>query len=196
LWYTADPTDGSTPWTAENWRAWVQVFDDDFASSTFTQSAGGVEVNSFLAFNVSSTSIPYGSLEPGSNSPVLATSTDLLALGNIGLDEDLYGDTMCPTWSAPDSCDNNGYQTANDILIENQKAATTTRTYGHAEAYELSGSTTPIELTVRVPKTTATATPNVRYTFWGIAVPFDITTAGDYAGQNTITAKKSDFNFW
>lgn len=196
LWYNADPTDASTPWTAENWLASVQISDDDFATSTLTEATTGNEMTSFLAFNVSSTSIPYGSLEPGQQSAVLATTTDLLAIGNVGLDEDLYGDTMCPTWSAPDSCDTNGFQAGNDILVANQKVATSSVTYADLEAYTLGSSTTPREMLIRVQKTTATTSPQTKGTYWGIAVPGTITTAGAYTGQNTITAKKSNSSFW
>lgn len=200
LWYNADPTDGSgasdTQYFGQNWLASVQVTDDDSLTSTLTEASSGNELVSFLAFDVSSTSIPYGSLEPGQNSATLATSTDLIALGNIGLDEDLYGDTMCPTWSTADSCDTNGFQAANDILVANQKFATSTVVYGSPFATALTGSSTPAELLVRVPKTTSTSTPRTGYTFWGINVPSSITTAGAYSGQNTLTAKKSDANFW
>ncbi len=196
LWFNAEPTDATTPWTAENWLTTVEISDDDFATSTPTEDTDGKELNSFLAFDVSSTSIPYGSLEPGGTVALLATTTDLRAIGNIGLDEDLYGDTMCTTWTTADSCDNNGFQAGGDIPIANQKVATTSRAYGHAEAYTMLASTTPRELLVHVPKTTATSSIQVGYTHWGISIPGAITTSGSYTGQNTITAKKSDPSFW
>lgn len=195
LWYNADPTDTTTVYEAQNWLASIQATDDDALTSSLTEATSGNELASFLAFDVSSTSIPYGSLEPGQNSP-LATSTDLIALGNIGLDQDLYGDTMCTTWSAPDSCDSNGISAADDITVDNQQFATSTVAYDSAGAWSLTSSTSPTTLEVNVPKTTATATPEVGYTFWGIEVPITITTAGNYAGQNTLTAIKSDPSNW
>ncbi len=202
LWYVADPTDGAsaadTEYFAENWLASVQISDDDYATSTLTEDADGTEMGSFLAFNVTETLIGYEALEPGATSTQFATTTDLLAYGNIGLDEDVYGDTMCPTsfWTAFDSCDWDGFQAARDIVIENQKFATSSVVYEDPEAYELSGSTTPVTLTVNVPKTTATSSPETRDTYWGISIPIAITTAGAYEGQNTITAIKSDPAFW
>ncbi|MBP9668901.1 MAG: hypothetical protein KBE09_01290, partial [Candidatus Pacebacteria bacterium] len=95
MWYNADPTDAATPWTAENWLASVQIGDDDFATSTLTEGTSGNEMNSFLAINaydVATTSIHYGALEPGSTTTPMTVTTDLMAVGNIGLDEDLYGD--------------------------------------------------------------------------------------------------------
>lgn len=105
---------------------------------------------------------------------------------------------MCPTsfWTAADSCDWDGFQAARDIVIENQKFATSSVVYEDPEAYELSGSTTPVTLAVNVPKTTATSSPQTRDTYWGISIPIAITTAGAYEGQNTITAIKSDPAFW
>lgn len=202
LWYVADPTDGSgasdTQYFAENWLASVQVGDDDFATSTLTESSSGNELSSFLAFDVTQSLIGYENLEPGQNSSILGTSTDLIALGNIGLDEDLYGDTMCPTsfWTAPDSCDTDGFQSARDIVVGNQKFATSTVAFGAAAASVLTGSSSPSTLLINVPKTTSTSTPQTRSTYWGIAIPIAITTAGAYEGQNTITAKKSNPSFW
>lgn len=197
LWYNADPTDVTTPYTAQNWLASVFVRDDNFATSTFTETtAGGNEVASFLAFDVSTTSINYGGLEPGSTTTPMVVTTDLDAIGNIGLDKDVYGDTMCPTWTTADSCDSNGYQTANDILVSQQRFATSSIAYDAALTYALTSSTSPAELLLRIPKTTATDTPETKDTYWGIAIPSSITTAGNYSGQNTITAKKSDPAFW
>lgn len=200
LWFNADPTSGAgasdTQFFAQNWLTSVQISDDNFATSTLTEGSSGKELSTFLAFDVSSTSIPYGSLEPNSNVISLATSTDLRAVGNIGLDQDLFGDTMCTTWTTADSCDNNGYQAGSDILVANQKFATSNVVYASSQAYPLTASSTPSELLINIPKTTATSSVQVKYTHWGIAIPAAITTSGSYTGQNTITAKKSDANFW
>lgn len=196
IWYVADPTDTDTPWTGENWLTSVSILDDDGFSSGITEGTTGNEMTSFLAFNVTETSIGYGGLEPGQQNDPLATTTDLIAIGNIGLDEDLYGDTMCTSWSAPDSCDTNGVNPANDIPVANQKFATSSVGYASTTSFALTGSTTPTELLIRVPKTTATSTPAERDTYWGINIPGTITQAGSYLGQNTITAKKSNISFW
>ena len=196
LWYIADPTDTATPWTAEDWVASVQATDDDAATSVLTESSTGNELVSFLAFDVTETSISYGGLEPGDNSATLASTTDLIAVGNVGLDEDLYGDTMCPTWSSPDSCDTDGFQAGNDVVASNQQFATSSVAYSGVGAYTLAGSSTPAELLINVPKTTATSSPETRDTYWGIAIPGTITIAGSYSGQNTITAKKSAITAW
>lgn len=196
LWYIADPTDTATPWTAENWLASVLVTDDDGLSSSLTESTTGNDLTSFLAFDVSDSSIAFGGLEPGQQNDPLATTTDLIAIGNVGLDEDLYGDTMCTTWTTADSCDTNGINAANDIPVSNQKFATSSVAYASSFAYTLTGSSSPSELNIRVPKTTSTSSPETEDTYWGINIPGTITQAGSYLGQNTITAKKSGSAFW
>jgi hypothetical protein len=196
LWYNADPTDASTPWTAQNWLASVRVTDDNGLTSTLTEGSTGNEVVSFLAFDVPQASVYFGALQPGDQTDPLATTTSMLAQGNIGLDQDIYGDTMCTTWTSPDSCDSNGISATNDITIANQKVATSSVAYASTAAFALTGSTSPTSFSINIPKTTATATPQQKDTYWGINIPGTLTVAGDYRGQDTITAKKSPIAFW
>ncbi len=196
LWYNADPTDATTQYTAQSWLASVRSTDDDGLGSAFEEKTlGTTELASFLAFNITETAVAFGSLQPGdANNPMTATTT-LFALGNIGLDQDIYGDTMCTNWTAPDSCDSGGINTATEIAIANQRVATTTYS-AYSSGYILSGSTTPTEITVNVPKPTSTSTPVSRETYFGIEIPLSITLAGSYSGQDTITAKKSNPSNW
>ncbi len=196
LWFNADPTDASTQYTAQNWLATVEVTDDDTATSSLIEDTDGNEMGSFMAFDVTETSIGYGGLEPGQNSGTLSTTTALIAYGNVGLDQDIYGDTMCTDWTSPDSCDAGGVDTTREIPITNQKAATSSVLYGSSFAYAISGSTTPTEVLINVLKTTSTSSAQQKSTYWGINIPSAITLAGDYTGQNTITAKKSNPSFW
>ena len=199
LWYNADPTDASTTFAAQNWLATVRATDWRGATTSLVESSSGNELDSFLAFTVSTTSIGYGGLQPGQQNDPLIATTDLLEYGNIGLDENLYGDTMCTNWTAPDSCDNKwgipGTPTST-IFYDQQRFGSSSVPYANTFSYTLTGSTSPSLLTVRVPKTTATTSPNTRNTFWGVNVPATITLAGNYTGQNTIIATKSNFAFW
>jgi hypothetical protein len=196
LWYVAEPTDASTPWTSENWLTSVRVTDDDTATSSFTEGTTGNELLSFLAFDVATTTIAYGGLEPGTQSDPFIANTDLRAVGNVGLNEDLYGDTMCTTWTSADSCDAGGIDPTREIPIANQKAATSSVGYASSTAFAIGASTTPTSLEIRVPKTTSTTSPETRNTYWGIAIPGAITLAGDYRGQNTIIGKVSSAAHW
>jgi hypothetical protein len=174
----------------------VEVTDDDTATSSLIEDTDGNEMSSFMAFDVTQSSIGYGGLEPGQFNDPLSTTTNLIAYGNVGLDEDIYGDTMCTDWSSPDSCDAAGVDPTREIPIANQKASTSSVAYASSFAYAISGSTTPTEILIRVLKTTATSSPSQKNNYWGINIPAAITLAGDYTGQNTITAKKSDPTFW
>ena len=206
LWYNADPTDGSTasdtPFFSQNWLASVQVVDDDSATSTLTEASTGNDLVSFLAFGVTQSSISFGGLQPGEKNDPLATTTDLRALGNVGLDESLYGSTMCTNWSAlggatnPDACDIGGINPASEIAVANQKFATSSVGYASSTAYTLTSSSSPSSLAINVQKTIATSSPQQKNTWWGIQIPLTITLAGNYTGQNTITATKSDPSLW
>jgi len=196
LWYNADPTDAGSFYTADNWLGQVQATDDNGALSSSTVSTTGNEVDQFLAFNVSTTSIAYGGLQPGqSNSPIVQT-TDLQEIGNTGLDESLYGDTMCTTHTTADSCDVGGANPATKIPVSNQKFASSSVTYTDPLTNALTSSTSPSSFALHVLKTTATSTPQTKNTYWGIAVPIAITLAGDYSGVDTITAVTSNSSFW
>ena len=194
LWYNADPTDAASFYVAQNWLASVQVTDDNASSSALTESAVGNEVDSLLAFTVNKNSISYGGLQPGFDTVTLSTTTDLTSIGNVGLDETLYGDTMCVAWTAQDSCDTGGANAGTKIPVANQKFGTSSLAY--AAGVALTASTSPTSLLIHVLKTTATSTPSAKNTFWGIAIPGAITQAGAYRGQNTVTAVESSSAFW
>jgi len=198
LWFNSDPTDVNTQFPTQNWLAAVQVTDDNSALSPQATSTTGAELNSFLAFSVSTTTIGYGGLQPGqSNSPIVQM-TDLLEQGNIGLNESLYGDTMCTTWSSPDSCDHfyGSALATSTIPVANQRFATSSLAYASIYTTALTSSSTPVLNDIRVPKTTATSSPQFKNTFWGIAVPIAVTLSGNYSGQDTITAVESNSAFW
>jgi hypothetical protein len=198
LWFNADPTDVNSQFSAQNWLAGVQVADHNFATSTEATSTTGAKLDSFLAFSVSTTSIAYGGLQPGqSNSPIIQT-TDLQEQGNIGLNENLYGDTMCTQWTTPDSCDHyyGSALATSTIPVANQKFATSSLAYASIYTTALTSSSSPVLDDVRVLKTTATTSIQTKNTFWGIAVPAAVTLSGNYSGQDTITAVESSSAFW
>ena len=194
LWYIADPTDGAatnTVYFAEDWRAGVSASDDDFATSTFVQSTtAGIDVESLLALNLLTATIPYGPLEPGDDSGTLTASTTVESTGNVGLDEELSGESMCGTYTTGSPCN----PSATSTIPENeQEYATSTIAYGSGT--DLS-STTPAILDINVPKSTSTSTPSSGVTYWGIRVPGTITLAGSYTGENTFTAVTSAPGQW
>ncbi len=198
LWYVADATDGTgaaatdPPFFAQNWLSSVQAGDNNAASSSLTEATSGTELTSFLAYNVSTTTIAYGGLQPGQNTGTVGATalarTDLLAAGNVGLDETLYGVDMCPGYPAP--CSGNATST---IPVGEQRYATSSLAYASAVVLLANPGA---NFLVHVPKSTATSTQNFVTTHWGIAVPGAITLSGDYLGQNTILGIISDRSFW
>ena len=184
LWYIADPTGSTTAayFQTDEWRAQVQGVDDDSATGTLTESATGVDVQPLLAFALNTLTIPYGALEPGQQNDPLVATTTLAATGNVGLDKDVEGESMCTTYSQATPCAPSSTST---IPESEQRFATGTVSY--AAATPLS-STTPQEVEINVKKTVATSTQQTASAYWGIRVPGTITYAGSYTGQNTFTA--------
>jgi hypothetical protein len=193
LWYIADPTDGtatSTEYSTNDWRAQVQGIDDDAATGALSESSTGVEVTSFLAFALNTLSIPYGSLEPGQQTDPIVATTTISATGNVGLDKDVTGESMCTSYTSATPCP----VSATSTIPESEQVFATS-TVAYAQGTSLS-STTAQEIEINVPKSTATSTQASANAFWGIRVPGSITFAGDYTGENTFTAKVGESIDW
>ncbi|MCA9366448.1 hypothetical protein KC722_02610 [Candidatus Kaiserbacteria bacterium] len=193
LWYIADSTDGTSTvsyYNTENWVAAVSPIDDDFATGTYSVGSTGQELNSLLAMALNTATIPYGELEPGTDTGTLSATTTVAATGNVGLDQELSGASMCPTYSGVTPCTSSATSTIPDF---SQEFGTSALSYGSGT--DLS-STTPQELELNVLKSQATSTQATGITYWGIAVPGTITLAGLYTGENTFTAVASEPAEW
>lgn len=211
LWFNADPTDAGSQYPSDTWLADAQVIDDGQSNqgsglySAATTSLSGTELLQFLAYNVSTTSIAYGGLQPGQNTGAFPSwrYTDLIAWGNTGLNESLYGDVMCTTWSGAESCT---FASSSAIAPWNQQFATSTSlsyqesggvsTPDEISVFGLEPSTTPRTIALAVNKTVSTTSPFSKNTYWGIGVPTSITFSGDYLGQNTIIGVVSNSAYW
>lgn len=194
LWYIADPTDGvditESFYFAEEWTAEVRAIDDDSAIGTSSEAASGVELNSLLAMALNTAAIPYGELEPGADTGTLSATTSVSATGNVGLDQNLQGQSMCTTYTSTSTCPVSASST---IPVNYQEFATSELSYGAGTPL---ASSTQQELELNVNKTISTSTPASKLTYWGIGVPGTITLAGLYTGENTITAVKSEPIEW
>ncbi|KKW37036.1 MAG: hypothetical protein UY81_C0006G0010 [Candidatus Giovannonibacteria bacterium GW2011_GWA2_53_7] len=197
LWYVAQSTDGTGVSTdpqfwAQNWLASTQSADDDYATSSLVEATAGNELNSFLAYNVATSSIAYGGWQPGQDTGTVGNTaldrTPLQAVGNVGLDETLYGEHMCPTYP---SCSG---LPQSQIDVSNQKYATSSISYAAATA--LTASTSPVTYEIHVPKSTSTTEAAYGTTYWGIGVPSAITLSGDYIGVNTLIGVTSPSIAW
>ncbi len=190
LWYVADPTDSSSPYDLQDWVLAIAGVDDNNATGTITLGDNPRELISFPAIDLLTAEIPYGSLEPGTNTGTLNATTTVLSVGNTGLNQNVSGESMCPTYTPSTPCSSNASSTIDEFK---QEFATSSVSYN--TGYDLS-STTPQFLALRVPKTTATTTPNSGVTYWGIEVPISITIAGSYTGLNTFYAVTSSSTDW
>jgi hypothetical protein len=174
--YHADPTDTSTVYPTETWKDTFEATDDDAAAGTGEVSSG-VEVNSLVAYDVS-TSISYGSLSVGQKNDPLDKTTTITATGNVGLDEELSGTDMTSG--------------GNTIGVAYQKYALAGST-AYASGTALSTSGTEAELNCL--KTTVSGTPATKNTWWGLEIPAG-TVSGSYSGTNTIIAIKGETANW
>lgn len=188
LWYISDPTDAGTEYPSQNWLAAAQAGDNNYATSTLVDAETGTELQSFLAFNLATTGIAYGSLQPGDDTGNLIATTSIEATGNVGVDQNLSGTNMCTTYP---SCTN---AATNTIPSTEQEYATATPTV-YGSGTNLS-STTPTEIEVNVPKSTSTSTATSSPIYWGISIPVALTLSGDYRGQNTFTAVVGEPSDW
>ncbi len=191
LWYVADPTDAGTQYPAENWLASAQAADNNYATSSLVESTTGTELASFLAYSISTTSIAYGSLQPGNDTVTVGNTsldrTNISAIGNVGLDETLYGTDMCPGYPACSGL------AASTIFVNSQKYATSGISYASATTLLANPGA---ELEINVMKSTSTSSPFASTTYWGIAVPGAITLSGDYIGVDTLIGLEGESSSW
>lgn len=191
LWYIADATDAGSFYAAQNWLASAIATDNNASSSSFVESTTGTELSQYLAYNVATTTIQYGSLQPGNSTVNVGDTalkrTGLQAVGNVGIDETLYGTDMCPTYP---TCTGNATST---IFITNQHYASSSVVFASATALVANPGASFL---LHVPKSTSTTTPSQLDTYWGILVPGAITISGDYTGVNTLIAFTSPSSTW
>lgn len=190
LWFVADPTDAGSFYESELWGAAIAGIDDDNATGTLATSTSGVDVESFPYFDLETSQITYGQLEPGQNSGTLNASTTIASLGNTGLDQLLDGESMCGTFAVGNECPNSASST---IPESQQQYATSSVAYGSGTALS---SSTQQQLELNIPKTTSTSTPESRPIYWGIGVPGSITLAGAYTGLNGFYLVASEPEEW
>lgn len=186
LWFVVDPTDAGSQYPGTTWLATALAVDDNSATSSLKEADSGVTLNQFLSFDMATTSISYGSFEPGDGNASTSVTTDLRSTGNVGLDENLYGADMCTTYP---SCSGSATDT---IAVANQHYATSTVAYASGAA--LATTTQPLEL--NAPKSTSTSSPATTNTYWGIQIPPALTLSGEYIGENTIMGVVGESADW
>ena len=101
LWYISDPTDGtatSTQYFNQAWAAAAQATNYLGITSTITQSASTNTVLSFLGRTAQYACDQLRSVGAGIHDANDSATTTMSELGNVGLNQTLYGVSMCPTY--------------------------------------------------------------------------------------------------
>lgn len=179
--YHADPTTESTEHPDSTWKDTIKATDDNAVPHNLEVTTG-VEVNTTIAFDVTA-SIGYGSLSVGQTNNISSTTTVVTSTGNVGLDEELSGTSMCTDYPG---C------SGDSITVGSQKWTLSSGT-GYGGATALTGIASEAELNCQ--KTTSSGLPQTKNTYWGLLIP-DSTNPGAYTGENTITAKLGETANW
>ncbi len=181
--YFADPTDTNTQYPTENWLNTFKAIDNNALVGT-GQLTTGIEVNSLTAFTITS-ALNFGSLGAGEKNDPLDKITVTSATGNVGIDEELSGSSMCTDYPTCSGSPNT------PIAVANQKYSLSEST-----AYSVGTALTalPVEVELNVPKTTSVI-QSFKNMWWGLLVPVG-TIPGSYTGINTVTAIKGEVVNW
>jgi hypothetical protein len=177
VYFFADATDSTGDYPDEDWRAWVEVVDDNTESSSATTGVGLNEVSTLIALNVDS-AINYGSLFVGEDTGATNQQTTVTNTGNIEIDTEVSGSSMCTDYPTCSS---------SEIVSSNQKYSNSTFTYSTGGSI-LSG--TPTLLDLNIIKSTVGPSNSSAEIYWGLSIPSGIS-FGNYSGQNTVVAELS-----
>lgn len=177
VWYTATPTDSSSPlWASSIWSVSATSTDATAGTGNATNTAETIEINTLNALSLSG-NIAYDATSAGSNTGAVTETITITNTGNTKIDGQFSGDVMCTDYS---TCSGGAFGP------EQQKFDTTDQAYSSL-TYTLAATSSPANVQVNVAKPTATTTPSTQATYWGIAIPSG-QTAGSYTGQNTVSA--------
>lgn len=180
LMYHADPTVAGTPKEDYEWVAAVKATDDDGADTGLIDSTTySNEMEIFMAYDLSTTTINYGTISPGNDSEEKIIA--IIATGNVGLDQILYGTKLCNDYP---TCGGN-----DDIAVSQQHYATSTGLDWEDMTALLEDPGAEVE--INCPKTTITNSPESKDTYWVLRVP-EGQTVGSYTGQNSIIGKTDE----
>lgn len=170
VYFYAHPTDGSSPWSGENWVC--EMWPED-TTATGTPDTDNIEMDTLWALDVSS-SINYSTVNPGSDTGPTNQTVTVTNTGNADMDPQLGGDYLIDIGDV-----------ANWILHSQQQCAGVGFTYGAGTP--LAASTSPVTLDLTLPLPQSTTTPITDTIYWGIGAPVG-KPAVTYNGTNYFTA--------
>ncbi len=168
VYYHADPTDTSSPYTSESWVC--EIIPSDTAGPGTTDS-DNIEINSLIGVAIDS-DLNYGSIQVGNIST--EQSSRIRNGGNVPIDLNISGTDLCRNYP---TC------TGNKINVNNQEFSLTSFEYGLGT--KLSTSNFFIDSNILKP----TQSPSETFIdiFWRLSAPLGIN-SGNYSGRIFFTA--------
>jgi hypothetical protein len=176
IWFIAEPTDAGSDWSGEHWVAWIKAIDASNASSTATNSAQTIEMNTLTAFDVTN-AIGYGTLSPGQANDPLDKIVRATTTGNEAIDSNISGTNMCTDYP---TC------AVNTTSMTWQHYATTSLAYASTSNGVTIATSTPALFEFTTGKPTATTSNQAQDIYWGTYVPVG-QVVGNYTGVNTFS---------
>lgn len=168
IWYFAEPTDASSTFSGQTWQA--QVTASNLGNSSSTATSTGVNLNTLLAFELSTGTLNYGSVGAGQNTGATNKIINIQNTGNSSSTIKISGTSL-------------NYNT-NIIATSSQHYATNTFTYNVGDTPLTGVLTTIAGLFLNKPTSTAAVQKNI---YWGISAEAG-NPIGNYSGTNTIVA--------
>lgn len=180
--FYAMPTDDSSIASTSSWYAKIKVTDalGLNGSGSYT-TLDGVEVISSAALEVSELSIPYGTIQAGTNTGATNVETTIVNFGNTPIDTAVSGYDMLMNAVGPEF-----------IGIENQKHLVSAFDYNTLGTP--TSSTTPDTVETNIPRPNSLVDVS-NPIFWGIAVPFGVPSA-NFSGYNLFTVILDEYSDW
>ncbi len=179
VYFHADSTDADSSYSAEYWRAWMQVTDFGGHTVTGFSAAGSPELQSLVALE-STASLYYGALFVGETSGKTNIDITVSNTGNIGIDTEASGTDMCTDYP--------GCAGINKITVDNQKYSLTSFDYAVGGT---ALSVTAVRLQTNLTKPTASPSNSSAKLYWGIGIPLGLD-VGSYSGRIYLNAVKGD----
>lgn len=169
VYYFADATDASSSYVAQNWLA--TVIATDASNATGSADSSGIEMNTLVAINVTTSSINYGTVTAGSDTGATNETATTTNAGNSSTTLQLYAQQTLSSG-------------ANAIATSSQRYATSSFTYGTGDV-ALTDSAATVNGFILTSPTSTSAVSGA--TFWGVSVSSSYPT-GTYTGTTVFSA--------
>lgn len=175
MYFHADATDANSTMPSEYWRGWMEATDSHSDTGSEFSATNAPDVESLSALDIVS-SIDYGLMLAGDSSS--EKTTLVTNEGNIILDLELLGDSMCTDYP---TC------AGDSIAVGQQEYSMSTFTYGSGT--NLTASAFRIQFNLAKPTTSpSTQTKNL---YWRLGLDLG-QNLGEYDGVNTVLAKNDN----